>query len=246
GFDIDGGATNSVMQYNYSHDNAGAGFGIFQFPGAHPYRDNVVRYNISQNDGQRRGGGIGFWANESNGGIWNTRIYNNTVYVGASQNGAGIDDTLDYAGKTHLHNTEVYNNIIVTAPGKQAISIPTPEDVWTFRGNCYYTYGSPIQIAWGDDTYASLAAWQSATGQEAGTGFEVDPKLMQPGAGGTIGDPHKLTTLSAYKLATGSPLVDKGLSLQSLYGIDPGARDYYGKAIPKGNAFDIGAHELQP
>lgn len=34
-FDIDGGVTNSVMQYNDSHDNAGAGYLVFQYEGAH-------------------------------------------------------------------------------------------------------------------------------------------------------------------------------------------------------------------
>ncbi|MBX7257627.1 MAG: right-handed parallel beta-helix repeat-containing protein [Candidatus Hydrogenedentes bacterium] len=243
GFDIDGGATNCVMQYNYAHDNAGAGFGIFQFHDAHPFRNNVVRYNISQNDGQRRGGGIGFWANASNGGINDTRIYNNTVYVGATQNGAGIDDTLDYEGQTHMRNVQVFNNILVTAPGKKAINIPIPGDAWTFRGNCYYTYGGPIQIAWGTDTFSSLDAWRTSTGHERDSGLELDPRLIQPGVGPTIGDPRKLPTLTAYKLKSGSPVIGKGLDLKTLFGIDVGARDYYGGPIPAGNGFSIGAHE---
>lgn len=243
GFDLDGGATNSVMQYNYSHDNAGTGFGLFQFADAHPFRNNTVRYNISQNDGQRRGGGIGFWASASNGGISSAHVYNNTVYVGSTQNGAGIDDTLDLEDQTHVHNAGVFNNIIVTAPGKRAIDIPVPGDAWRFRGNCYYTYGGPIQIAWGADTFASLDAWRASTGQEQDSGLELDPRLAQPGAGPTIGDARKLPTLSAYTLKPGSPAIDKGLDLKTLLGIDTGARDFYGGAVPTGASFDIGAHE---
>jgi hypothetical protein len=42
GFDLDGGVTNSVMQYNYSHDNDGAGFLIAQFRGARPLQRNLI------------------------------------------------------------------------------------------------------------------------------------------------------------------------------------------------------------
>src|SRR5207302_337505 len=52
GFDFDGGVTNSCMQYNYSHDNDGTGYGIFEFRGARAYRNNVYRYNLSVNDGR--------------------------------------------------------------------------------------------------------------------------------------------------------------------------------------------------
>ncbi len=76
GFDLDGGVTNSVMQYNYSHDNAGAGYLLYQFSGASPFKNNVVRYNISENDGRTNLGGI-----YAGGGVTDTEIYNNTVFV---------------------------------------------------------------------------------------------------------------------------------------------------------------------
>jgi len=41
------------MQYNYSHDNDGAGYGIYEYVGAPPWSNNIVRFNISQNDGAR-------------------------------------------------------------------------------------------------------------------------------------------------------------------------------------------------
>ena len=31
GFDLDGGVTHSIMQHNYSHDNDGAGYGLFEY-----------------------------------------------------------------------------------------------------------------------------------------------------------------------------------------------------------------------
>ncbi len=50
--------------------------------------------------------------------------------------------------------------------------------------------------------------------------------------------------LTAYKLQKDSPLIDGGLDLRSLFGIDPGRRDFYGNPIPSGTGFDIGAHEI--
>ena len=38
GFDFDGGVTNSILQYNYSHDNHGSGYLICQYDGAAPFR----------------------------------------------------------------------------------------------------------------------------------------------------------------------------------------------------------------
>lgn len=50
-FDFDGGMTNSVLQYNYSHDSFGAGYLICQQFGAPEFANNVVRHNIGQGDG---------------------------------------------------------------------------------------------------------------------------------------------------------------------------------------------------
>ena len=82
GFDLDGGVTNSVMQYNYSHDNAGAGYLLYQFPSARNFADNVVRYNISENDGRTNGGGI------TAIGVDESEVYNNTVYIGPRADGS--------------------------------------------------------------------------------------------------------------------------------------------------------------
>src|SRR5206468_751201 len=76
GFDLDGGVTNSVMQYNYSHDNYGAGFLLFQFASARPYGNNIVRYNITANDARNfHYGGIYMGGGSA---VINNQIYNNT------------------------------------------------------------------------------------------------------------------------------------------------------------------------
>jgi hypothetical protein len=249
GFDLDGGCVDCIMQYNYSHDNYGAGFGIYQYANAREFKDNVVRYNISENDGLRnRYGGINLWSTNSSGGIQNTKIYNNTIYVSAATKGAAIGDLPDVEGKSYIYGTQVYNNIIVGAPGKKLVDIPTPSSRWHFKGNCYWTYGGDIQIKWGDTTYKSVNDWRVATGQEringVDVGFEIDPKLENPGKGATIGNPLRLDTLNAYNLKRSSPLIDRGLNIKSSFGLDPGLRDFYGTPIPNSGNYDIGAHEF--
>ena len=240
GFDIDGGSMNCVMQYNYSHDNLGSGFGLYQFQGAHTYTGNVVRYNVTQND---RNSGIQTWGTNSSGGLQTVLIYNNTVYVGATQLGAAMED-LD-VHKDFVFNQKVYNNLFVGAAGKPLISIPHPANGWDFRGNCYHSYGSGVTLSWNHANYASLAAFRAASGQETGTGFEVDPGLANAGGGGTVGDPHLLPALTAYALTGASPLIDHGLDLGALLGIDTGGHDFCGAATPTGAGYDVGAEEYQ-
>ncbi|HEV2087838.1 MAG TPA: right-handed parallel beta-helix repeat-containing protein, partial [Cryptosporangiaceae bacterium] len=57
GFDLDQNTTNAVVQHNYSHDNDGAGFLLAHGPSGGAHRGNVVRFNISENDGRRNGYG---------------------------------------------------------------------------------------------------------------------------------------------------------------------------------------------
>lgn len=81
GFDFDGGMTNSVMQYNLSANNEGAGYGLFQYYGASVWKNNIVRNNISYNDGRKNGqAGFLMWiATGSPEPIQNCQIYENTV-----------------------------------------------------------------------------------------------------------------------------------------------------------------------
>ena len=76
GFDLDGGVTNSVVQYNYSHDNDGAGYLLAQFDGARPFYGNVLRYNLSVNDGRRnRYGGIHLWSTGASTAVSRTQLF---------------------------------------------------------------------------------------------------------------------------------------------------------------------------
>ncbi len=112
GFDLDGGVRNAIVQYNYSHDNDGAGYLLAQFEGARTFHSNIIRYNLSENDGRRNTyGGIHLWSTGANGGIRNTTIYRNTILTGKSDvgNPAAVDCMSE-----GIHNIHFYNNTFKT------------------------------------------------------------------------------------------------------------------------------------
>ncbi|HAO99085.1 MAG TPA: hypothetical protein DCQ83_03455, partial [Fibrobacteres bacterium] len=102
-YDADYQCRNSLFQYNYSHDNEG-GFLLICAPGNSYSQNTVFRYNISVHDGidSARIFQLG-------GKATNTWIYNNTVYVAASQHVPLISDNEWSSG--NADSTFFYNNI---------------------------------------------------------------------------------------------------------------------------------------
>jgi hypothetical protein len=54
-----------------------------------------------------------------------------------------------------------------------------------------------------------------------------------------------LYTLPAYHLQSTSPMINAGLGLGLLFGLNPGVQDLYGNSIPQSGAYDIGANEYK-
>jgi hypothetical protein len=247
GFDLDGGVNNSIMQYNYSHDNDGAGYLMGQYANARPWGNNTMRYNISQNDGVKNEGGIGLFKGPGTT-MSGANIYNNTIYI--SPQVANTNESAIYFTNwtTGINNVAFYNNILYSAGGVPFVSIPTGYSAF-FAGNIYWSSGSPFSIFYRGDHYTSLDSWRTATGNEmisgTNTGFTTDPLLTNPGAGGTIGFGTSLTTLNAYKISNpSSPAVNNALDLHTLFGIDIGSTDFWGTILPGGIANDIGGNQL--
>ena len=220
GFDLDGGCKNCIMQYNYSHGNKGGGFGVFQFDSASTFSGNIVRYNISEND---QGGGIALWADPGDS-LTNTQIYNNTVYN-------SVAPAFRVLPNTSMTGITVTNNILLTGSGASLVDSQNTTGL-TFTKNNYFNLTGAFVIWWGGTSYASRTAW----GQDS-TGLSVDPGLVNVGSGGTI-YPAALTTLTAYKISSGSsPMINAGVSITS-----PGSKDFWGDTLYSG-APDIGADE---
>lgn len=249
GFDLDQNSRNSTLQYNYSHENDGAGFLLAHSPNDYNHRGNTVRYNISQNDGGKNSNGaIVIW-----GRTVGAEIYNNTVFVKPPVSGSTRGIFIQNAGilTQDVENVHVRNNVFYTTGGLPVVEV-TPDQLngaidLRFEGNNYYGGAYKPKIVWGVTTYYGLADWRSGQGQErlngADVGSETDPQLTSAGNGGTIGNPDLLPTLSAYKLASTSPLIDKGLNLATTFGLNTGLIDFYSASIPYGAGYDVGAHE---
>ncbi len=245
GFDLDGGTTNSVLQYNYSHDNAGIGILIAQYAGASPMSGNIVRYNISQNDGRKQDqAGLLLWAASPSDTITDTLIYNNTIYLAPATTGSPVGIQI----LTAVQNVFFFNNIIDVAAGLHPLIVNNfaSGEVLVFRGNDYWN-GSPnaLGIVWGSSTsYNTLGAWQTATGEESiGSttyGTSVNPKLSITSSTGIPATTDTITGDTSFQLQSGSPLIAGGVNLWS-YLLYPGANDYFYKPLIPNAAMNIGA-----
>ena len=80
GFDLDGGVSNSIIRYNYSHDNAGFGLAMYQFSGQRKWINNAIYNNVSSNNGLHDNSVEAFlWT--SGPAMYNAQIYTNTLVV---------------------------------------------------------------------------------------------------------------------------------------------------------------------
>jgi hypothetical protein len=241
GFDLDGGVTNSVVQYNYSHDNFGSGYLICQYEGAPRFANNVVRYNMSQDDGLfDHDAGIFVWVGGE--GMESTLVHNNTIW---STKGSAVAYGISEKHKGALPEIRFHNNIFVSR-GPQILGRPgTREKVGVYRGNLYWAVG---ERGFRVDGFRSIAEWAAATGQETVEGRLVglfaDPVLPRTGPA-LLTDPADLHRLAEYLLNESSPAKSAGLDLRKVLGIDPGPVDFYGNPLPREGPLSIGAHEAR-
>jgi len=217
GFDADWNSRNTIIQYNYSHDNEG-GFLLICNEGSQKPEDSagnvgtIVRYNISQNDHHR--------SINIAGPVNNTLIYNNTIYV-SKDDDVDLLVQSDWTGWST--NTYFYNNIFyVSGSGKFSHAIShsdagiyttvagiDPRQNTVFDSNVYF---GTIELP--SDPHA-------LTG---------DPLLLAPGQAG-IGR----TSTRVYALRSGSPAARSGRGMGN-----SGGKDFFGNTVP-GCAVDRGA-----
>jgi parallel beta helix pectate lyase-like protein len=251
---------NSIMQFNYTHDNDGAGLLLYAETNMSS-TGNIVRYNISQNDARTQGstyGGIFV-----GGDVNDAEIYDNTVFTGPSSASSPSAITLqNVLGDSIL----VENNIFSAAGGVPVVSSDgSGSDVY-FWQNDYWTTDPTPTFLWGGATYQSLSDWSNNTGQEMAlgspSGLNVAPGLNNPGVAGTIGNADRLSTLTSYQLQKDSPLTNAGLDLEYWFGetwdqfsfstnsflshhFSATPTDFYGNVLPPAGSgqFGIGAYQ---
>ena len=214
GFDLDGGVTNSILQYNLSYHNDGPGYFLCQYPGAPDFKDNIVRYNISQDDGikNNRRSGIDVYSASPNAS--SCQVYNNTVY---NRHGPAVG-----FGGLPMPDVVFRNNIFVCSG--DAISGEARRG--RFEGNVYWSAdGRGLSL----DGHGTLHEWAEATGQEKIgaeiVGRTIDPRLTGPGTAATT-DPATLAALAAYRLMPDTPCPGAGIVIK-----DNGGRDFWGNRV---------------
>ena len=248
-YDLDGGVSNSVVQYNYSHNNfGGAMLAFVATVGGKAWGNNTFRYNISENDALGSGGAnqaaITITASPTNP----IKIYNNTVYMGL-KNSTGLSSAMqsNNGGAVTLPaGSIIENNIFHMLPQSsfgqtynQYMYFPYGLSGGTIKNNLYYGEATNQRWRIGGTSYTSLSAFQTATGYDS-LSLTSNPGLANPGGGGTLSWTPALQNgpqpaPAAYLLSATSPAINAGTMIADAI------RDYYGNAVTAGGSYDIGA-----
>ncbi|MGA8540958.1 MAG: hypothetical protein WB566_15765 [Terriglobales bacterium] len=233
-FDIDYFNNNNVVQYNYGHDSTGYCVAFFG-AGGRASIDNIFRYNVCSNDGQRSDlsqQGEVFVHTWDRGSLDGVQIYNNTFYWNPASNAAAFStSTATYSGSDPLF---FKNNIIyATVPGMIETSA-----AFSLDNNIYWTTStSPPTWQIDADTYASFSAYQAGVKQDL-HGYFIDPMLSSPNYH-TVGRPA-----TAFHLLPGSPAAGAGANVCSgISGCSMGTQDFWGHPLPNGTGYSIGAYQ---
>jgi hypothetical protein len=234
GFDFDGGVTNSILQYNLSYHNMGCGYLLCQFPGASRWRHNVMRYNISVDDGTKNfHSGIGLWI--GGGDFSDAEVYNNTII-----NREHAVSTLgEVPGFVYRNNIFLTGSHVLDATqgGSYAKS--------RFAHNLYWSTGNAAIYRDEKTAYTTLAEWAAATGQETTdgmpTGLQADPELALPEDTALLPTlPARMRDMPAVRLLPGTPAIHAGVEIPA-----NGGYDYAGHRLAPHQKPALGARELQ-
>jgi hypothetical protein len=243
GFDLDLGTENGMLQYNWSHDNEGEGFLLMSWPVGYGYSrgesHNIqMRYNLSERDGKKLGGGITVFGGVAPGVICNNVIYYEPDRLAGTDmfNGEGGAITTSIFGKSGKPDLRIYNNLFITNGRTNPAAIRNSlwtdgAGTFTFDNNLWWQVEGGLRIQWANTMLTAWSEWR-AKGYDP-NGLNTDPAVVDAWGGGP----------PAYHLTANSPARDRGrVVLDALRGM--GTQDAFGAWIPQGAAYDIGAAEF--
>ncbi len=149
GYDFDRNVRNSVMQYNWVHDNDGSGFEMAQNGKAGRYFNNTLRFNSSENDGRKNGyGGLDIW-----GPVANCTLENNIVY----STGAGSTKAIRIINGTS--GLRLRNNYFQSTTGPLVLDIAPGQTNLIFADNSAIAPSNAVKVTDGYTVYPDLKAW---------------------------------------------------------------------------------------
>jgi hypothetical protein len=243
GFDCDLGSEDCLIAYNWSHDNAGEGFLLMQWPIGYGFQrgdsHNIhMRYNIGERDAKKLAGAI-----EIFGGPNPVFIHNNTIYYEPNrlsgsvmfEKEGGVLTSSTWA-RSGTPTVFVYNNIFIAngtvnpAAVSNLVRNDAAKGTFSFDNNLWWRVEGGVRFQWGNSIMTTFTAWRNRGFDP--NGMNLEPMVIGPLGGGP----------AAYALLPSSPAIDKGTVVTgTLRGM--GTRDYIGTPIPQGVAHDIGAVE---
>ena len=202
GFDSDWNSRNTLIQYNYSHDNEG-GFLLICDDGSQRPVDSIgnigtiARYNISQNDRHR---GIAI-----SGPVRDILIYNNTFYFGP---GDPTDAVLFTDWNGWSKNTSFLNNIFYAlGPARIGHAVSRAD-------NGTHTSAPGLGNS-SENRFEANTYFGQITPAEDPRGSTADPLFANPGKG-----TFDRESLRAYTLEPDSPARQSGVAVSDIGGTD--------------------------
>ena len=163
GFDIDGGCSGTILQYNYSHDNTGGFLLCMQWRNG----DAVIRYNVSLNDS---GSFIKYGYSISDEPLMRLDVYNNTYFTTKNIVGAMEFVSLSSAPK-HIY-AYFRNNIFYVKNGESPLfGEKAVLDLLKFENNCYYGF-SEVSLPW-DEVNQVVEDPKFTYAGSGGSGFDT-------------------------------------------------------------------------
>ena len=229
-------ARNNIHSLNISSSSATADMkGIHFNSGLANIQNNMIRLGIDAS-GASIAGGIGIVGLFDNISTSGTGMYHNSIYIGGSSV-AGTGSTYAFSS-SQTSNTRIYqDNIFVNArsngagTGKHyAVRVSgtgvSPAGL-TLNYNAYQATGTGAVFGFYNADVASIAAWRSATGQDAQS-LNADPQFIAPAGTSSTVDLHIHAT-------NPTPVEQAGLAIAAV------TDDYDGQTRSGLTPTDIGA-----
>jgi hypothetical protein len=241
GFDIDGGASSCIIQYNYSYNNEGAGYLLAEYGALFPFTNNIIRFNISANDGRKNNyGAISVWGADSAYSVTNSYVYNNTIYLDDDNIVNGTSAAITFMGP-HFKNVIIANNIFVTKGNTNFInsdSLINKTAAFMLHNN-YYSYSNRYIFKYGSTSFSSLQEWQNSNIKQERTGnnimwINIDPLFRNTS--------FVNTGKNAFLLQKSSLLRNKIFPLPDYFAITNDVTDLGGNALPANRKIFPGAY----
>lgn len=162
GFDLDGGCEDSVLRWNFAHDNDGPGLMVYTYGGA-AYSDSNCRVigNISWNDGRKGSGYAGLQIGAEYGcRITNLEVAFNTVIAPK-----GSVAAVRISG--HAIGATILSNLVIAPKDGVLVAISGFDHRMKFEGNVYWREdGKPVFLIDTQWPIPTLESWRNSTGPD--------------------------------------------------------------------------------